>query len=335
MQKARWSTAVAAAALLALPVAASAQSTQSTPQQNPPAQQAQPPSQPPAQPPSQPPSTAPQQPPATTAQPPATTPEQPPTAAAPAGQVDQSAAKTHLSEARDTLSQLTAMPEAAKLQGAARTQVSQLISDFNAMITAQSDWRASYAKVDADLTAVLGPEAKSGDQPVGTSGTTPPAASDAVQIDPALRAKLGEFRTHLKEFEKAAGGSAAPSASTAVTPTTGSDPAASVPPSAPTPTTSSPATPGEPKPNPANPSSSVGTSGVSASSPTGSMDPSDRARAESAVSAASPAPNADAQKELDAISSILSGSKTGALTKAQTAEIKKHVENLRVLLAQK
>src|SRR6185369_16796012 len=44
MQKARWSTAVAAVALLALPVAASAQSTQSTPQQNPPAQQSQPPS---------------------------------------------------------------------------------------------------------------------------------------------------------------------------------------------------------------------------------------------------------------------------------------------------
>jgi len=65
------------------------------------------------------------------------------------------------------------------------------------------------------------------------------------------------------------------------------------------------------------------------------MDPADRARAESAVSAASAAPNADAQKELDAISAILSGSKTGALTRAQTAQLKKHVENLRVLLAQK
>ena len=45
--------------------------------------------------------------------------------------VDAAAAKQHLSEARDTLSQLTSMPEAAKLQGDARTQVSQLISSFN------------------------------------------------------------------------------------------------------------------------------------------------------------------------------------------------------------
>jgi hypothetical protein len=62
------------------------------------------------------------------------------------------------------------------------------------------------------------------------------------------------------------------------------------------------------------------------------MDPADRARAESAVNAASNV-NADARKELDAISAILDASKTGTLTKAQTAEIKKHLENLRTLLA--
>jgi hypothetical protein len=281
MQNLRWSSAVATAALLALPVVAAAQSTPTTPPQ----------------------------PPATTSQPPATTSPQPPPASAQppapasAGQVDQAAAKAHLSEARDTLSQLTSLPEAAKLQGASRTQVSQLISNFNALITAQSDWRSAYAKVDSDLTSLLGPEA-SPDQPVGTSGSTS-------ELDPAIRGKLVEFRTHLKAFETAAGGSAPPSASTSTAPASAEPPAppAAAPPSAPTPATSSP---------------------VSPASPTATMDPSDRARAESAVSAGS---NADAQKELDAISAIVGRSKTGTLTRAQTAELKKHVENLRVLLA--
>jgi hypothetical protein len=58
------------------------------------------------------------------------------------------------------------------------------------------------------------------------------------------------------------------------------------------------------------------------------MDPADRAKAAGEV-------NAAAQKELDAIASILSASKTGALTKAQTTQLKTHVETLRVLLAQR
>src|SRR5258708_24259816 len=72
--------------------------------------------------------------------------------------VDAAAAMQHLSEARDTLSQLTSLPEAARLQGDARTQVSQLISNFNDLITTQSDWRSAYAKVDAHPTAPLGPD---------------------------------------------------------------------------------------------------------------------------------------------------------------------------------
>jgi len=274
MKNARWSTAIAAAALIALPAAGFAQSSQSAPPQSP-------------------------------SQPPATTSQQPPPAAQPAqpaaGQVDPAAAKQHLSEARDTLSALTTLPEAAKLQGDARTQVSQLISNFNELITTQSDWRAPYAKVSANLTALLGPEAA--DQPVGTSG------SDS--IDPAVRAKLAEFRTHLKAFEASAGGAAPAAAGTGGT----------MPPANPTPTTT----------NPANPTSPANRS-VSPSSPTANMDPNDRAKAAADVSAA---PNAEAQKELDAISSILSASKTGALTKAQTEQIKKHVETLRALLAQR
>jgi hypothetical protein len=62
------------------------------------------------------------------------------------------------------------------------------------------------------------------------------------------------------------------------------------------------------------------------------MAQSDRAKAASEVGAAA---NSDAQKELDAISGILDSSKTGTLTQAQTAQIKQHLDVLRVLLAQK
>jgi hypothetical protein len=42
---------------------------------------------------------------------------------------------------------------------------------------------------------------------------------------------------------------------------------------------------------------------------------------------------ADVSKHLDAISAILDKSTTGTLTKTQTAELKKHFAELRVLLA--
>src|SRR5215831_3078218 len=107
------------------------------------------------------------------------------------------------------------MPEASKLQGDARTKVSELISNFNALITTQSDWRSSDSKVNDSLTALIGPDT---DQPpaaagttgtatagtTGTTGTAGAAAATGIQLDPAIRAKLVEFRTHLKEFEKAA-----------------------------------------------------------------------------------------------------------------------------------
>ena len=271
MQTARWSIAVAAAALIALPIAAAAQST---PPSQPPVTQSQ---QPPAQPPEQ--------------QPPATPP------AAPAGQADAAAAKTHLSLARATLSQLTTMPEAAKLQGDARTQVSQLISNFNALITTQSEWREAYAKVDANLTSLIGGEPPAADQPVGTSGSA--------TLDPAIRTKLTEFRTHLKAFESAAGGGG----------TTAGDP---MPPANPTPATTNPATPATP-PNPA-----------SATPPSTPENPSTASNPEVKTS-----PNVEALKELEAIATILNNSKSGALTSTQTNQIKQHLETLRTLLNQK
>jgi hypothetical protein len=209
--------------------------------------------------------------------------------------LDPAAAKTHLSAARDTLSQLTSMPEAAKLQGDARTQVSQVIANFNELITTQNDWRAAYGKVDANLTTLLGPEtpdvAVSGvTGAVGTTGTAgaPPAAAPGpggTPLDPPVRAKLVEFRKHLKEFEKAAGGpapAAAPAASAPV------DPAAAAPP----------------------------------------MDTTTKGRAAEQMG------HSEADTHLDAITAILEKSKTGTLTRAQTTELKKHVAELRALLKQ-
>src|SRR5260221_2284021 len=95
------------------------------------------------------------------------------TPAQPDTKVDAAAAKEHLTAARDTLSQLTAMPEAARLQGDARNQVSQIISDFNALISTQSDWRSAYAKGGAGLPPLLGPESPDATPPPG--GMTAPA----------------------------------------------------------------------------------------------------------------------------------------------------------------
>jgi len=208
----RWTTAIAAAALLGVPAAAIAQ--------------------PPAQPPqtqtttSQPPTTS-SQPPTTTSEPPtssqpatstAGTEQQPP--AQPAGQADTSVAKKALSDARDTLAQLASMPEAAKLQGEQRTQVSQLISNFNELITNTTDWRSSYTKVSGTLTTLLGPEntdaqATAAQTPAvptpttgaaGTPGAVGTAGTATTQLDPAIRAKLVEMKNNLAEFEKASGG---------------------------------------------------------------------------------------------------------------------------------
>jgi len=214
----RWTTAIAAAALLGVPAAAFAQ--------------------PPAQTPTSQTTTTSSQPPTSTTQPPASTsgtqsttpatqstepatpqnPAQPPaaqTSAQPqATQVDAAAAKQALSDARDTLAQLASMPEAAKLQGEQRTQVSQLISNFNELITTQSNWRASYDKVAANLTALIGPDTGSAETTAAAPAPTPaPTATPgavgtagATELDPAIRAKLVELRRNLVEFQKASGG---------------------------------------------------------------------------------------------------------------------------------
>jgi hypothetical protein len=178
-------------------------------------------SQPPAS--TQPPATAPPattQPPPT-AQPPATQPPpttQPPTTQPPAttapdpsaadatASADVEAARRHLTEARDVLSELTQLPEAAALTGDARTQVTELITNFNELITTQTDWRATYTKVQANLTALVGAEttdeANVPPPATGTAGAV--GTSGMTTLDPKVREKLVEFRTKLAAFEKIA-----------------------------------------------------------------------------------------------------------------------------------
>jgi hypothetical protein len=155
--------------------------------------------------------------PAVTAAQPSTTTAQPAAAAPATAQpaatsVDKEAMRRHLTEGRETLSQLTQLSGAAQLTGEPRNQVSQLIVNFNELITTQTDWKASYAKVTANLNALIGPADPAVAVPttaaatpgaVGTSGTT------AVTIDATVRAKLLELRGHLNAFEKAAGGASA------------------------------------------------------------------------------------------------------------------------------
>jgi len=138
-------------------------------------------------------------------------------AAAPAAaaqpQIDADGARRSLVAARESLTQLTKLPAAAQLTGDARAQMGQLIANFNELISAQTNWRASYAKVAANLTTLLGPDsgvaaaaapaaasAPATAGAVGTSGTT------KVELDPSIREKLVELRKNLAEFEKASGG---------------------------------------------------------------------------------------------------------------------------------
>jgi hypothetical protein len=200
------------------PAAPPAQTPPATPSPTPSPAQPDPNAAPPAQPPTAQPPAA--QPPAAQAPAPASAQQpaaaQPPTGAQAQPQVDTEAAHRHLVAARETLSQLTQLPAASQLSGDARNQVSQLITNFNELITTQSNWRASYDKVAANLTSLLGPdssdtEAAAGAPPANPAATSTPGAvgtagTATVEIDPAIRAKLVEFRKSVNEFRKALGG---------------------------------------------------------------------------------------------------------------------------------
>ena len=214
---ARWTTVLAAAAMLALPASGLAQTD------------------PPAQPPAQPPATA-----------------QPPTPSEPAQQpaqpnAGQEAAKQHLTAAREALAQITKLPAASQLSGDARAQVSQLINNFNELITTKTDWQAAYAKVEANLNTLVGPNPN---EPVRPPSGTPGAVgtSGNAGLDPTIRAKLVEFRTHLEQFEKAANPPQQPAMATPPPAATATPPPAT-PPATPPTTTAPPTTPPTTPPN--------------------------------------------------------------------------------------
>lgn len=354
----RWTTAIAAAALLGVPAATFAQTPAQTPTSQTPTTSSQPP-------------TSTSQPPASTSGAQSSTPAtepgaQPPSAQPPATQVDAAAAKQALSDARDTLAQLASMPEAAKLQGEQRTQVSQLISNFNELITTQSNWKDAYGKVENSLNALIGPESGSTAEPgaapsmagtagttgtgstaaTGTSGSAPTPASgspeasaaSATSIDPALRAKLVEFRTHLKAFEQAAGGNVTTSSAPSSTAASAEPAAASTEPSSSTPNpTSAPETS-------ASGTSASGTSAASPSMTSQSSQPATSAAASQGAvgTSGTTAPTAtdartvesqtQANRELDAIQAILAQAKNGRLNQTQIDQLKTHVTELRQLL---
>jgi hypothetical protein len=174
---------------------------------------------------------APQSPTATQEQQPQQPPSTPPQASQPAS-MGEDAARAHLTAARNTLSQLTQLPAASQLQGETRSQVAQLINNFNELITTPTDWKASYAKVDGNLNALLAARAEEPAKPSGTPGAVGTSGTKGA-LDPAIRAKLLEFRTQLDQFEKASG---APSSEPAATPA----PAATATPPAATPPTTTP-----------------------------------------------------------------------------------------------
>lgn len=282
---------------------------------------------------------------------PGTTPSTAPQAGS-QGQVDTQAAKQHLSEARESLAQLTSLPEASKLQGDARTQVSQLISNFNELITTQNDWKAAYGKVTSNLDTLLGPDSASAPTATGTSGTTAAptatagttgaagAGGPAMQIEPAIKAKLQEFRTHLKEFEQAAGGVNGPgAASTSGAMAPSANPSSTANPSNPSATSAtspSPAgaSPTTAAPEPTNSPMPTGTSGTSGTSGVAGTSGTATPSATDTQSKAAASGHSDADKHLDAIQNILNSSKDGKLDKDQTDQIKMHLEQLRQLIAQ-
>jgi hypothetical protein len=272
-------------------------------------------------PPSQPPAT---QPPAT-ATPPAQTPQQPPQQTMPSqqqAQPDEQTARRHLTDARNTLSALTQLPEASQLTDEARTQVSQLISNFNELITAQSDWRASYAKVSANLNTLVGPDLGTPD-PSGTAGAVGTTGAGGIEgLDPAIRTKLVELRSHLKQFERAAGGGAAATAGTQTDPgaTDPTSPPTMTPPAGTPPTTTPPAT--------TPPTTTPPTATPPATAPQTSP-------ATQGTTGTEPGNNAEAMRHIAAIEALLqmqdeSGGLT--LTKAQVEQLRTHWAALKVAI---
>lgn len=242
--------------------------------------------------------------------------EQPQTGTQPA-QPDEQAARRHLTDARNTLSALTQLPSAAQLSGDTRTQVSQLISNFNELITSQSNWRDAYSKVSANLNALIGAESGVTTDPTvsGTSGAV--GTSGSTNLDPEIRVRLVELRRQLNEFEKAAAGgtAAAPGASA------GSNPPAmdtNAPAPATAPSTTTPPT-GTAPAGTTPPASTAAPGTQSTSGATG-------------TTGTQPAGNAEIMRHIAAIEALLKAEDDSGgitLTRAQLEQLRTHLASLR------
>lgn len=242
--------------------------------------------------------------------------------------MDEESAKRHLSAARDSLAQLTQLPAAAQLTGETRTQVSQLIGNFNELITSKTDWRASYDKVAANVTAIIGadsaPVEAAAAAPAGTPGAVGTSGSTAAALDPAIKGKLVEFRTHLMAFEKAAGAapsgpsesSSSSSSSSAMTPSSSAPPASSAAPSASPSSPSSSAAPSSPSPEPAA-SSTPAEQGAAAGQSAGKMSQ------DNPIS------------HIEAIEAIIGSGSKLTLEQAQVEQIRTHLAQLRKAVEKK
>jgi hypothetical protein len=249
--------------------------------------------------------------------------------------VDQEAAQTQMTEARNTLTQLTQLPAAAQLTGETRVQVTEVIANFNELITTTHDWPVSYAKVEANLNALLGQESTDAEPAVatGTTGATATAvvgtsgATPTAPLDPAIRAKLIELRAHLKAYGKAAGGvpkaaaapdgvvttptSADPAPTPAATPATTPAPTPAVTPAAaPTPTPAvAPAAAATPAAAP-TPALAATPTAAPAPTPAATPAPAAQATAQPAQVPADKVAHDAALRHIEAIEAILNG--TGA-----------------------
>ncbi|HSK11328.1 MAG TPA: hypothetical protein VK911_17220 [Vicinamibacterales bacterium] len=123
------------------------------------------------------------------------------------GQENEAEARQRLVEARESLAELAKMPEAGQLQGQPRTEVTEMISNFNALLTAEENWYEQYKLVMQNLHNVLGPASEGAAGTAGTTGSTAGTTGTTAgeEVPAALREKLTEFRERIMAFGRAAG----------------------------------------------------------------------------------------------------------------------------------
>jgi hypothetical protein len=262
------------------------------------------------------------------------------------GEADSAEARAHLSNARQTLADLTKLPEAAQLTGETRTLVESVIKHFNQMITSKADWTTDFAQVRDSLDRLLGPAPQPAvvDRPVGTSG------SAGTTLDPAIASKLEEFRSHLTAFHAAAGspplsGEGAPVSPASPPSPSPPPPEPASPPPAPEPASPPPVPTPEAEPPSAPPPdlSRPARSSVTVGNPTPISEP---ATAQQAVQPSEPSPVAtsgpgSAAAHLDDLASMVNdalatGSGGSVVIERTTLDaMKLHIDQLRSLLGER